>query len=248
MLEQITLQSHTGAVANMLAASGSFPVCMTSIMLLLDITRPTLGKGHTRGECQQKLGGLVLWYQKLKSCLCLFRPHVISENVLFPVNLCLSHIKCSEKTQLQSYQTCNYCNSWWFLAELGIYKCLYYVWEAPILHLSEGSETGMCTLSLDCNLEDAYFQSSLHSSSLNKSFWTRTKSDAHLLHFRHNAYLCLETATELCDSLHYKISVCGGSTWLLNGMIRVDLIVHDWYQWFIPSNPASFALLLQVHR
>lgn len=133
------------------------------------------------------------------------------------------HTKCSENTQLQSQQMRllqQFTKEDTFLPGFVIYNCLYYVWEGPNLYLSKGSKTGMCTLSADC-LKNAYFQSSSHSSSL---------TDPHLLHFWHGMYLCFETATEPFDSLHYKISVWGGSTWLVNGMRGVDLIVHDWYR------------------
>lgn len=121
-------------------------------------------------------------------CLCLFKPHLISENVLFSVILSLLltqfHIKCSANTQLQSQQTCDYSRS-------SHKRMIFYqnLSSTTVCIMDERiqfciwRQQKVCTLSSHCNLKNAHFESSSHASSLNKPFWTSTKTHSHLLLF-----------------------------------------------------------------
>lgn len=147
------------------------------------------------------------------------------------------HNQTSENTQLQSQPTCDYCSS-------SRRRMIFFITRISHLQLFVLCMRGSNSASEGCNWRMHIFKAA-HTPHPWINLSELAPNHIHTCCVFGTVRVC---TLRLCSvTLRYRMWVWGGSTWPLIGMRGVDLIVHDWYSWFIPPNPASFALLLQVH-
>lgn len=125
-------------------------------------------------------------HQKLKLCLRLLKTKAYFRKRTV---LC---IVFNSVHRLQAHQTCDYCNNsqrGMILTSICHLQLLVLCMRGFPFQLMEfcsylkAAKRSMGASSAAYNLKDsAYFQSSLHSSSLKESCWTSAQTDTHLLH------------------------------------------------------------------